>query len=407
MTSPAPRDNHVSEDKFPTFGEEEEAEAEENQRLRAETAPIEEETTRHRAAKEAAEARIAASKARLVAMEAKIAALRAKRAALKAEAAMHKAKTAILKAKAKGTYYASIDEVWGPERRPWHEVNDAAAFQSMRRTQTPTFPERGTKPSKKRSASSVAATDDSEAGAEKADTEASPASFAYPWTKAKAELQNTDVADGNDGSESSHSSSTTTRKLWPTDIFSRLSVSSVAQLVPADPTLASLYADVARCALPLLDDARWETVQKAIHGSTDPSESSRIPSTGLKHLVSNKIRLSGHDVYFDRNPCVLIVPVLTLQQVVEWQGGGYQAIVMAGAIDEQIVQHTRNQSVSLEPITLQEVNGGICMSLEDKKIPHEIANENHVRLARELLLGVVNGMAYSLIHRLAQTSQFE
>lgn len=100
-------------------------------------------------------------------MEAKIAALRAKRAALKAEAAMHKAKTAILKAKAKGTYYASIDEVWGPERRPWHEVNDAAAFQSLRRTQTPTFPERGTKPSKKRSASSVAATDDSDAGAEK------------------------------------------------------------------------------------------------------------------------------------------------------------------------------------------------------------------------------------------------
>lgn len=179
---------------------------------------------------------------------------------------------------------------------------------------------------------------------------------------------------------------------------------SSCRLIRRWPVSTRTWRDVTYLSSTMLAGRRSK---KPFHGSTDPSESSRIPSTGLKHLVSNKIRLSVHDVYVDRNPCVLIVPVLTLQQVVEWQGGGYQAIVMAGAIDEQIVQHTKNQSVSLEPITLQEVNGGICMSLEDKKIPHEIANENHVKLPRELLLRVVNGMAYSLIHRLAQTSQFE
>ena len=43
-----------------------------------------------------------------------------------------------------------------------------------------------------------------------------------------------------------------------------------------------------------------------------------VSHTGLKHMICNKIRLCGQKRYFDANPCVIIVPILTMKQARDW-----------------------------------------------------------------------------------------
>lgn len=109
-------------------------------------------------------------------------------------------------------------------------------------------------------------------------------------------------------------------------------------------------------------------------------------------MVSNKIRLNGKFEYLDQRPCVLIVPVLTLQEALEWKGEGYSAIVMPGDINSDIVENTENQSVSLEPMELLPVCEGIGMYEEEEDgVPHpdKIAKEDQVNMALALLRDVV------------------
>ena len=314
------------------------------------------------------------------------------------------------------TYYATIDDVWGPDPIKWNEERFKAAFESLRRKETPSFDER----------KMGAATED-------------PLYFAYRLTIAEAMRDDTEATDSPASAYSSHSQSATKKTVWPTDIFgNRVTDSHITHLVPARPTKSSLYVDVAICALPLPDTVSWDVVQKAIHGSKekkagdakihgskdeesgvvdekageakshgskdmDAKNPSRTPSTGLKQAVSNKIRLAGQYVYLDQKPCVLIVPVMTVQEMLDWKGGGYLAIVLPGGITSEIVEKTEYQSVALkEEIPSTQVCHSIGMYLEEYGVPDpaKIANNDQVKLALELLRGVVSGMAYSLKCRL-------
>jgi hypothetical protein len=58
----------------------------------------------------------------------------------------------------------------------------------------------------------------------------------------------------------------------------------------------------------------------------------------MKHLITNRIRLFLQKEYFDQSPCILIVPVLTLQAAREWKGDGYPAIFLAGAFPRDCEQ---------------------------------------------------------------------
>ena len=399
-------------------------------------------------------------------------------AALKAETKRDKAKAAMLEAKAKrekaekkrekemldGTYYANIDEVWGPEVVKWDKAKFKAAFERLRRNRTPDFVERQkgtlTEPklkrtvnNKKRKASEAGLTPDDEEAVSRAVRSVKAASQpepprAYQLTIEQALLPTTKVADAVGSAHTSHSGTETKKKtVWPTDIFGRRkSIAGVAHLVPADPNLASLYADVAICAFPLPDinnkddeevkgkddedkgdeekddedegedkeegkvkddEAKaCETVQKAIHGSKKSKKKIRTPSTGIKHLVANKIRLAGQAVYFDTNPCVLIAPVMTPQEMLDWKGGGYSAIVMAGGISKRIEKKTRNLTVKLEETPIADVCSCIGMSSTVRGVPHKTANKDQVDMARELLHGVVTGMAYSLRQRLKRMDKY-
>jgi len=61
---------------------------------------------------------------------------------------------------------------------------------------------------------------------------------------------------------------------------------------------------------------------------TDGDAASSRPHTGIKHLVTNKARIFGHADFVDRDPCLLLVPILTLKKAVDWDGSDCEAIVV-------------------------------------------------------------------------------
>ena len=159
--------------------------------------------------------------------------------------------------------------------------------------------------------------------------------------------------------------------------------SSIAHLVPDSHAFASLYYHVAIWVFGG-NSPNYEpkVVQKLIHGSK-PGNGDRVARTGLKHMVCNKIRLAGHGEHFDRNPRVLIVPVLSLQQAKEWNGQGYDAIVM---ISDGIPDNA-DQSVDLQYVAadLHFLDLGA------------VASPSETELARELLTATVKGLAFSFV----------
>jgi hypothetical protein len=108
----------------------------------------------------------------------------------------------------------------------------------------------------------------------------------------------------------------------------------IAHLVPASPLHASLYYNVAKCVFALGRNIPEELIQKLIHGCTPNMHmKDRITGVGLKHFASNKLRLCGQAEHYDQHANVLIVPILTTDQVREWNGNGYEALFMIGRKD--------------------------------------------------------------------------
>ena len=133
----------------------------------------------------------------------------------------------------------------------------------------------------------------------------------------------------------------------------------------------------------------WETIQKAIHGAVPAGGGGgRVDHTGIKHSVTNMIRLPGQFDYFDRLPCVLIVPTLTLHEVKNWNGGGYQAMVMVGPPSRDAVDSAGRT------VNLQSICAAIGMLNEG-----DIALPGHIHTAQTLLSQFVLGLAYSLFRR--------
>jgi hypothetical protein len=126
--------------------------------------------------------------------------------------------------------------------------------------------------------------------------------------------------------------------------------------------------------------------------ATNPNQTKR-PSredftAGIKHFVPNKIRLAGQKEYLDNNPCLLIVPVMDLDTMKGWNGGGYKAIVLAGTAGEK------------------DSMADICATTRMLKVG-PIAAPHEVETARALLANVVRAMAHSLEHRFSPTSRVE
>ena len=198
--------------------------------------------------------------------------------------------------------------------------------------------------------------------------------------------------------DTSNESKSSSHTKFPSD-------SDIAHLVPASSSLASLYHHVAIWVFGL-NKRTYEpsVIQKLIHGSKplDPKPtkksgqrakqsrksaqppSQRATGTGLKHMICNKIRLSGQYTYFDRNPCLIIVPVLSLQQAKEWKGEGYHAIVML----------SRGNKEKGKGKNLQEVASKVGMQNRGVR-----ASQREIDVAQDLLTATVKALAYALFNK--------
>ena len=199
----------------------------------------------------------------------------------------------------------------------------------------------------------------------------------------------------------------THRTMWPVDVFGSPYTKHMhlAHLVPHSPKNSTLYFDVATWALGLQEEAegegqrpkppKWDTVQKAIHGATTvPSKGDgkqiRVDHTGIKHSAPNVIRLYGQAAFFDADPGLIIVPILTLDEVKAWKGEPYDALAMAGEVTEKVEGHG-NVITSDFPTVCQRIR----MTTEGGRE----ANHREIEAGRELLTSVLLGMAYSLVFR--------
>ena len=92
----------------------------------------------------------------------------------------------------------------------------------------------------------------------------------------------------------------------------------IAHLVPASPLHASLYFDVAKWVFGeefSREQVSAKTIQKLIHGAAEMIQKKtdrRVKHTGLKHMACNKMRVACQATHYDRNPCLLVIPILTV-----------------------------------------------------------------------------------------------
>jgi hypothetical protein len=113
-------------------------------------------------------------------------------------------------------------------------------------------------------------------------------------------------------------------------------------------------------------------MRKAIHGPA-LAGGKRVDHSGIKHFVTNKARIPGQDLCMDRNPCLLIVPIMTAENARDWDGGEYEAIVLMDQWKE------KDGSVK---VSLAEVASGTNMG---KDLDGPLATMAEIETARDFL----------------------
>jgi hypothetical protein len=305
-----------------------------------------------------------------------------------------------------GNYYSSIDQVWADKDR---HFDHHAYFDYLRRDIAPDF-------------ASPDGINYYETTLEKARDPASIAAVivAWPQTAPPVDVVATAAAAAAAAAAGSTSSPAVSSSrvefpgadvLWPVDVFGtpKQPLMQLAHLVPHIPQKSTLYFDVVACVLGLQDTKEggqggpgvvvppgWDTVQKAIHGATTTASSAagekekRATHTGIKHSVPNIIRLKGQAEYFDKRPCLLIVPILTLDKAKAWKGEGYDALVLAGEI--------RGERAGVQNALLVQFST-VCIDVGMYTEGGREANREEIEQGCTLLTSFLLGMAYSLKRR--------
>ena len=116
----------------------------------------------------------------------------------------------------------------------------------------------------------------------------------------------------------------------------------IADLLPYSSSCASYWFPIVPWVLCTGEEKlSWDFMQKCLHGSSkvtdvglengsEMSGETRLPNVGIIHFPTNRIQLVGQEFCFYTYPCVIIVPILSVENVRNWRGEGYDAIVLAG-----------------------------------------------------------------------------
>jgi hypothetical protein len=139
------------------------------------------------------------------------------------------------------------------------------------------------------------------------------------------------AVDGGRG-RSSHTS-TVKAALWPVNVFGKNISGEVAQLLPPAEAEGNTWWFLHELLFGWVKNWTWDSRMRAIFG-VQPNVAGnpfRLGATGIMNCSTNKARIPGQGENMESNPCLLIVPIMDIRRVREWNGEGYEAIVV---IDE-------------------------------------------------------------------------
>ena len=313
--------------------------------------------------------------------EEEIAKLKEENAKLKEEAAKHEEKIAKIEKLRDGEFYAPFTEVWNKDDKGNFSVNDVSLLQ---RKKTPMVSVRvGCK----------------EAGSFLTFENV----YSLTVEKTLESIRPTRIVKDTAASSRSSTKPDVKYKLWPNDVFGNrrkgsatLPSGEIAHLVPASFENSSLYYNVAKWVFGKSDLQDFEELNKLIQGcfyekleggiseneeNKSKETGRRVPHVGLKHFTCNKIRLMGHGQHFDRNPNLIIVPTLSMDRILNWDGEGYDAIAMIGVKKEKKV------------VSLDAVASEVGFLKEGTN-----ARDDEIEEARENLVVALKALAASLLH---------
>ena len=143
-----------------------------------------------------------------------------------------------------------------------------------------------------------------------------------------------------------------------------------------------------------VENASFQMTQKLIHGS-QPKSGQNIRKenlVGVKHFATNKLRLQGQKKHYDDSPNVLIIPILDLNAMKQWNGDGYDALFLIGfPIDE-----TERGDIILESTVV-----GTGFSTHGQE-----ATRDEIEMARNVLDATVLALTFSINKMIVNKDQF-
>ena len=166
----------------------------------------------------------------------------------------------------------------------------------------------------------------------------------YKITTNVENMEDMEAVDEQSLSRSESSTTSTTNKGW--DIFGNQNDAPIAHLMPASGNQAMKWHHIVPGVLS--SDARnSDCMNMFINGFRRigfrsaqgvKKRHKRENFSGIKHFPTNKIRLNDN-LNFDKIRGLLIVPILTVEEIKKWNGGGYDAIVLAAGKSENIYKN--------------------------------------------------------------------
>jgi hypothetical protein len=238
-----------------------------------------------------------------------IEALLAQLAQERALAAQERARADRAEALTNGTFFSTIDDVWKKEDKNIKKVSSEYSFVRCHHV-----------------------ADRYEKTVKTADEATSTGNLNDDTNVELVEDAERNVGKNSTGSKTADSSQRSKASDKHVDIFGEAGPNAAsAHLLPHATICSSYWIPVVPLVLSTGEiTLSWDFMQKCIHGTIDPSTRKRIPHVGIKHFPTNRIRLVSQEIYLDKFPCVIIVPIMTLEEVRNWQGERYDAIVLAG-----------------------------------------------------------------------------
>eukprot|EP00978_Attheya_sp_CCMP212_P000697 scaffold1397_cov41-Attheya_sp.AAC.1 len=158
----------------------------------------------------------------------------------------------------------------------------------------------------------------------------------------------------------------------------------IAHLLPYATSCARLYAPLAEAAVgldlsqepPVRKKLKRQILVQGLYTWNDRTNKyERARATGVKHCRTNMARVIAQKKYLDFNPSLIMIPIMTLQQVLEYDGGHggrYSVLVIAA-----------KPSVYEETVLTKQ---------------YDLCTNDDIELATSTLAYFVKGVAFSLVN---------